>query len=76
MLYTAVKISVVDRSKWDTSVRVRTMGMKVPKSPTAPESSGSKGVLRPRWRRHHRWWSRGPLQVVAVEGSMAGAEWR
>lgn len=34
-----MKIRVVERSKWETKVRVRTIGMKVPKSPTAPDSS-------------------------------------
>lgn len=48
---------VVERSRFETKVRVRTMGMKVPRSPTAPESSDKRLFLRPppRWL----WWTRG-----------------
>lgn len=44
---------VVERSKWETKVRVRTIGMKVPKSPTAPDSSEKRVFLSRKWRRHH-----------------------
>lgn len=52
---------VVERSRFETKVRVRTMGMKVPRSPTAPESSDKRLFSRPprRWL----WWTRGVLVV-------------
>lgn len=56
-----MKIRVVERSRWETNVRVRTMGMKVPRSPTAPESSEERLVL-----------CRGPCWVM--RGVLAGGE--
>lgn len=46
-----MKIKVVERSRLETKVKVRTMGMKVPRSPTAPESSEKRLDLRRWWRR-------------------------
>lgn len=60
---------VVERSKWETKVRVRTIGMKVPKSPTAPDSSEERVFLMWKWRRHHGWcWRRRGVVVVEEEG--------
>lgn len=54
---------VVERSRFETRVRVRTMGIKVPRSPTAPESSDTRLCLRRpgRWL----WWTRGVVMVGA-----------
>lgn len=62
---------VAERSRFETSVRVRTIGMKVPRSPTAPESSEERGFLRRRRRRSHphRSWRRGVV-VVSMIGSL------
>ncbi|GFY90833.1 sulfate transmembrane transporter [Actinidia rufa] len=45
---TTMAMRVVERSRWKTRVRERTMGMQVPRSPTTPLSSDQMVVLRRR----------------------------
>lgn len=57
---------VVDRSRLETKVSVRTMGMKVPRSPTAPDSSDIRLCLR------RRPWGRSVVVMVVVVEVEAG----
>lgn len=72
-------MSVVERSRCETSVRVSTIGMNVPRSPTAPEISEARLFLRRRWRSGRRgavvkgalWWpSSSSIVVVNQRGSL------
>ena len=65
---------VVERSRLETRVSVRTMGMKVPRSPTAPESSEERGFLRRRRRRSHPHLLRSPGSRGVVVVSMIGSK--
>lgn len=56
---------VVERSRWETRVRARTIGIYVPKSPTEPLISEERLVLRRRGL--VRWW-------YHLRGSLSGSK--